>query len=221
MRISKTLVLSLLLIAVLAITVTSQSPQNSVSAEEIKTCSTVFYYENQDNYDYVTRTRSTYGNCIYYQNYTSCMNNSGPNTDCSINTNSYNYNCIIGSEQYQSYEKIGTESVLKNRSECSTSKFLVSITKDSITEKKEIDFSSWGVCVNSTENGCLAIVCGTQKGGSAVNGVFNGCDGGKSCQKFLFCKDSTQVLYKASRNDFVWEDPTYRLSQLALKEVGQ
>lgn len=69
------------------------------------------------------------------------------------------------------------------------------------------------------ENDCVAVLCGTLEGGRAWNGIFNGCDGGKSCQKFLFCEDGVQVLYKAAREDFVEHDPTFKLDKLAYEEV--
>ncbi len=203
MRINKLLVLVSLLISILALTVASQISQvtSTISFEDVKTCNTIFYDEVQN----------VYGNCIYYHNYTSCLNTSGLNTDCSLNQIQRNFTC-----------KTGEDIVKKNSTECKPlNKFIVSINKGSLIEKKEVDFSSWGVCVQSTENNCLAITCGTLKGGSARNGIFNGCDGGKSCQKFLFCPDVIKVLYKDSRDDFVAEDPTFNLPKLAYKEVRQ
>ena len=202
MKINKSLALILLLIGLLALTVASQiSPTTTISVEDVKTCTTNFYDEVQN----------VYGNYNHYHNFTLCLNTSGPNTDCSPKQ------AILVLTQ-----KIGEVIFTKNKTDCKPlNKFVVSINKDSLIEKKEIDFSNWGVCVNFTENGCLAITCGTLKGGSARNGIFNGCDGGKSCQKFLFCQDKIEVLYKASRNDFVREDPTFHLPTLALKEVGQ
>lgn len=220
MKINKSLVLVLLLISLLALAVASQISQlTDVSLEESKSCNEVFYQDFQDVYGYVTRDRNAQTSCLYYHNYTHCTNVSGANTDCSQRQDIYNKSCFAGMELYQSYEKIGREIVLKNKTECSANKFTITIAKGS--EKKEIDFSTWGVCVNSTEYGCLAITCGTLKGGSARNSIFNGCDGGKSCQKFLFCQDGVQVLYKASRSDFVRYDPTFQLNQLTIKEVGQ
>ncbi|MBI2541636.1 hypothetical protein HYV80_02930 [Candidatus Woesearchaeota archaeon] len=200
--------LALVMVVLLSITALSQlSPiidtkskttqvTPTISLEEKDTCITTFYNEVQN----------VYSNCIHYLNSTGCLNTTGPNTDCSVTQSQINYSC-----------KTGEITAAKNTTECSSNKFIVSIGK----VKKEVDFSSWGVCVNSTENNCLAITCGTLKGGSARNGIFNGCDGGKSCQKFLFCEDSTRVLYKASRSDFIYEDPTFHLSKLAYQEVTQ
>ena len=201
MKISATLVLAVLLISFLALTAASQISQvtNAISVEEVKACTTSSYDEVQ----------TVYGNCFYYLNYTNCLNTTGPNTACSTDQNIINFTC-----------KTGEIILNKNRTDCQpASKFIVSIAKGAVTEKKEIDFSEWGVCVNSTENNCLVVTCGTLKGGSARNGIFNGCDGGKACQKFLFCPDGVRVLYKASRNDFVEYDPTFHLSPLAIKEV--
>src|SRR3989338_6358250 len=185
--------LALVIGVLLSITALSQAPITSVvskisqvtptiSLNETEACTTSFYNEIE----------SIYGNCIHYLNSTGCLNTTGPNTDCSVAQEVINFSC-----------KTGEISVTKNITECeSNGKFIASIDKGSAIEKKEVDFSNWGVCVNNTENNCLAITCGTLKGGSARNGIFNGCDGGKSCQKFLFCGDGTKVLYKASRNGF-------------------
>jgi len=203
MKISISVVLLVLLISLLALTVSSQISQvtNAVSIEDVKTCNTIFYDELQPIYE----------NCIYYHNYTSCLNTSGSNTDCSLKQDTRTIEC-----------KTGEITLNKNKTNCQpVTKFVISISKDTLTQKKEIDFSSWGVCINTTENSCLAVTCGTLAGGSARNGIFNGCDGGKSCQKFLFCQDSIKTLYKASRSDFVEYDPTFHLSILAVNEVGQ
>ena len=202
MKISKYLVLAIFLISLLAFTVTSQISQISITAEEKQNCAVTYYNQTENVYGYATKTRDTYGTCF--------------NT-----ANQSNYACVNGTESYQSYEVVGSQVLLKNNTECRTNSFVVSTTKGVITEKKEIDFSAWGVCVNSTENGCLAITCGSLQGGSARNGIFNGCDGGKSCQKFLFCQDGTKVLYKGAKSDFNVEDPTFHLSQLNLKEVAK
>lgn len=207
----KIMVLAVVMAVLLSITALSQAPITNViskisqvtptiSLNETETCTTSFYNEIE----------GVYGRCTHYFNSTSCLNTTGPNTGCSVAQEVTNFSC-----------KTGEVTVTKNITECkSNDKFIISIDKG-IAIKKEVDFSNWGVCINTTENGCLAITCGTLKGGSARNGVFNGCDGGKSCQKFFFCDDSTKVLYKASRNDFVEYDPTFQLNSLAVKEVGQ
>ncbi|MDP3765315.1 MAG: hypothetical protein Q8R04_02280 [Nanoarchaeota archaeon] len=203
MNIGKFVVLTISIVGILSLIVASQISQvtNAISIEESQSCNTIFYDDIQP----------IYGTCINYINYTSCLNTSGPNTDCSLNQVQLNFSCQTGS--------LVTP---KNLTECKPlNKFILSIDKGAFVDKKEVDFSSWGICINSTENNCSAIICGSLQGGSARNGVFNGCDGGKSCQKFLFCQDGVKILYKASREDFVEEDPTFHLSKLAYKEVGQ
>ena len=214
MKKNKMLVIAILLVVLLAITTASQisSKQelwkisqitSKISIEEKEICETT-------NYEV---TKILYGNCISYSNYTSCLNTSGANTDCVPRTDILTYQCALGNQLVQ-----------KNKTQCklddSSQRLVIDIRDGANTVKKEIDFSNW-VCVKSTENYCLAITCGTLQGGSARNGIFNGCDGGKSCQKFLFCDNEIKVLYKASRDDFVEQDPTFQLSKLTYKEVGQ
>ena len=201
MSINKNVVLSLLLISLLALTVSSQNSKSksTISVEEAKSCSAVFYDE------YV----SIIQNCAYYKNYTSCLNNSGPNTNCIPKQDKLNFKCETAKSK-----------IKRNSTQCSPlNKFTVSVNKANSVEKKEIDFSNWGACIQGIEDNCIAITCGSEHGGSAVNGAFNGCDGGKSCQKFIFCDGKTKVLYKASRSDFVEEDPTYHLTKLGYREV--
>ncbi|MBI1935983.1 hypothetical protein HYS31_06090 [Candidatus Woesearchaeota archaeon] len=202
MKIGKSILLFILLASLLAFAVSSQQPQStSISLEEKKSCITRFYDEVQP----------IIGNCIHYYNYTRCLNITGPNTGCSLQQAQISYSC-----------KTGEIIIKKNSTECKPlDKFVVTANNGALIQKKEIDFSSWGTCVNNTENGCLAITCGTLKGGSARNGIFNGCDGGKQCQKFIFCGDGTKILYKAARNSFVSQDPTFRISPLEIKEVGE
>ena len=58
----------------------------TISLEEKETCTTKFYDEVQD----------VYGNCVYYHNYTDCLNTSGPNTDCSLQQDTWDFRCRIG-----------------------------------------------------------------------------------------------------------------------------
>ena len=201
MKLNK-LILFICLILLFAISVGSQiSPViNRVTVEESESCNTIPYNEIQ----------TIYGNCTESKTYTNCLNVTGPNT-----------NCLQQQSQLISSCKTGEAIVAKNKTECIPSKFIITITNNNIIEKKELNFNGWGACVQSVENDCVVVLCGSQHGGSAVNGIFNGCDGGKSCEKFLFCKDGVKVLYKASRDNFVEEDPTFHLSKLTYKEVGK
>ncbi len=214
MRINKYIVLALILFVLLSILALSQieisdpdsyseskftNVNDKIEVEEKQDCYVSFYNSTQDVYGYVTRVRDTYGTCF------------NP-------ANQSNYTCVTGTEEYQNYEITGTIPVVKNTTNCRPRSFVVSVNG----ERKEIDFYGWGVCIQEVENNCLAVICGTLSGGSAWNGQFIGCDNGKSCQKFLFCEDgTTKALYKASREDFVEEDPTFQLTKLELKGVGR
>lgn len=221
MKINKVLLLTLL-VALLAIVVRSQSPHSStISIEEKKDCAISDYTDTENVYGYISRERDAYGNCPYYYDYTHCLNLTGPNTVCTVQRGSFNTTCKTGLEQYQSYEVVGKVQVTKNVTKCIPKSFIVSIALGRKIEKREIDFSSWGVCVQGNEGDCLTITCGNLQGGSARNGVFNGCDGGKSCQKFMFCQDGKKVLFKATRGEFLEEDPTFHLNKITSKDVGE
>lgn len=200
MKIKIFIALIILLISLLALTTASQISQvtNSISLEELQTCTTNFYDEIQP----------IYGNCINYYNYTGCLNTSGPNTDCSLQQSQINFSCRTG-------ELI----VAKNSTECKPdNKFTVTIDKGTKIEKKEIDFSDWGACINYTENGCLIVTCQSRYDG-ANDGQFHGCKGGTSCQKFEICDNKVKTFYQNSRAGFVENDPSFYLNKLPLAEV--
>ena len=94
MKISKSIVLAILIVSILALAVSSQISQTSISLQENKECITTYYNATEKVYDYATKTRDTYGTCF-----------NSPNS-------SY-YTCINGTEQYQVYEVIGTQTLLK------------------------------------------------------------------------------------------------------------
>ncbi|MBI2101434.1 hypothetical protein HYT53_02385 [Candidatus Woesearchaeota archaeon] len=172
----------------------------TISIEQQETCTTSFYDEIQP----------LYGDCTYYNNYTLCLNTSGSNTACSPQQSTWNFQC-----------KTGEITFARNLTECKPhDKFIVSINKGAVVEKKEIDFSQWGACIQNTENNCLIVTCVSNEDG-AFKGQFTDCKGGKSCQKFEICDNKVRVFYKNSREDFVEEDPTFYLSKLALMEVGK
>lgn len=171
-----------------------------ISLEEKETCTTSFYDEVQD----------VYRDCIYYNNYTSCSNTTGPNTGCSLQQDKRNFEC-----------KTGEITVAKNRTECKPNdEFIISIDKGDAVLKKQIDYSDWGPCVYSKENNCLIVTCVSLYDG-AHKGQFTDCKGGKSCQRFEICDDSIKTFYKNSREDFVADDPTFYLNKLAVKEVSK
>ena len=212
MKINKTLVLTLFLVSLLAVTVASQiipittsitethQLTPNIGLEETSTCTIDFYSVLQD----------VYADCIYYYNYTLCSNVSGLNTGCSQQQNSWNTTC-----------KTGQITITKNNTLCRpNNEFTININQNNVILKKQIDFSDWGPCIYNAENNCLIVTCVSNDDG-AFQGKFTDCNGGKSCQKFEVCDNKIRVFYKNSREDFVEDDPTFYLSQLALKEVAK
>lgn len=169
----------------------------SINLEQNETCTTIFYDEQQE----------IYNNCIYYDNHTTCLNLSGPDTDCSLSQDSIDTKC----------KEIIT--AVRNKTECKPDdKFIISIDKGTIVLKHQIDFSDWGPCIYKEENNCLIVTCVSLYDG-AHKGQFIDCNGGKTCQKFELCDNSIKTFYKNSREDFVEEDPTFHLNKLTIKEV--
>jgi hypothetical protein len=172
----------------------------TISLEEKETCTTEFYDEVQN----------VYGNCIYYINYTSCLNTTGSNTDCSLKQDTREFRC-----------KTGENIVVRDRTECKPNdKFIISVDQGTAVLKKQIDFSEWGPCIYNKENNCLVVTCVSRYDG-AHKGQFTDCKGGKSCQKFEICDNSIKTFYKNSREDFVENDPTFYLNKLGIKEVAK
>lgn len=197
----KLILLLFLAIFLLSIAALSQIPSTTLSLQENKDCATTYYNKTEYVYGYTNKTRDTYGTCFTEAN------------------QSY-YTCINGTEAYQIYEPVGTQIVLKNKTDCISKSFTVTITKGSATEKKGIDFSQWGACIYNNEDNCLIVVCQSIYDG-ANDGQFHGCKGGTSCQKFEFCDNGIKISYKNSRNEFVEYDPTFYLPKLALREVKE
>ncbi|MBI2523034.1 hypothetical protein HYW19_01470 [Candidatus Woesearchaeota archaeon] len=172
----------------------------TISLEEKNTCTTSFYDKVQDVYE----------NCIHYHNYTRCLNTTGSNTACSLQQDQINFQC-----------KIGETTVIKNTTECRpNNEFIISIDQGTATLKKQIDFSDWGPCVYEAQNSCLIVTCQSIYDG-ANDGKFHGCKGGTSCQKFEICDNSIKTFYKNSRENFVEDDPTFHLNELAIKETAK
>lgn len=171
----------------------------TISLEEKDTCTTEFYDEVQDVYE----------NCIYYYNYTSCLNTTGPNTGCSLQQNTRNSQC-----------KASSITTVKNTTECKANELIVSMNQGVATLKKQLDFADWGPCVYEEQNSCLVVTCVSLYDG-AHNGQFVDCNGGKSCQRFEICDNSIKALYKNSRDDFIDNDDSFNLPRLAVKEVGE
>jgi hypothetical protein len=167
--------------------------------KESKTCTTEFYDE----------ATPIYGTCTFYHNYTLCLNTSGPNTDCSNQQSTRQFQCQTGSS-----------TIAKNKTTCIPNKeFVIEIDNAGTILKKKIDYSDWGPCIREIQGNCLVVTCVSLYDG-AHNGEFTDCSGGKSCQRFTICEDSITTEYKNSRNDFVEDDPTFYYKRLHVQEVG-
>src|SRR3989338_3040707 len=76
---------------------------DDISLEEVKDCKTVYWEETEPIYGYVTRERALYGNCTEWSE---------------ENQTFYDYACVKGTEQYQSYEEVGEKTLQKSKEEC-------------------------------------------------------------------------------------------------------
>lgn len=172
----------------------------TIDLEEAETCTTSFFEE----------TQPVYGTCTFYDNYTSCLNTTGPNTACGEQHSTHDYRC-----------QKGAISATKNKTECAPNKEFVLDMKNGTKTllKKNIDFSDWGPCIREKKNGCLIVTCVSYYDG-AHNGEFVDCRGGKTCQRFEICGDGIKITYKNSREDFAEDDPTFYYKRLNIEEVG-
>ena len=173
---------------------------DTINVEQKKICETAFYDEMQD----------IYGDCTYYNNYTLCLNTTGPGTGCSYVQDQRDYRC-----------KTGEKTIRYNKTVCRPDdKLIISIDKGAIVAKKQIDYSDFGPCVYEEENDCLILTCQSKYDG-ANDGKFHGCKSGTSCQKFKICDGSIKTYYKNSREDFAESDPSFFLPELSLEEVEE
>ncbi len=175
-----------------------------ISLEEKETCTTAFYEDARD----------IIGNCAYYDNHTYCSNASGPDTECSFQQTTSNFQC-----------KTGESIIQRNRTECKPdNKFVILIDQGTATLKKQIDYSDWGPCIYAQEsingNSCLVVTCVSLYDGAHL-GKFTDCNGGKSCQKFEICENSIRTFYKNSREDFVEYDGSFYLPELGINEAEE
>ena len=172
-----------------------------ISVEEKNTCTTEFYNDVQD----------VFGACTYYNNRTSCLNTTGPNTACSTQQSTWAFSC-----------KTGENIVTKNKTTCKANdEFLITIDQGNAVLKKKIDYSEWGPCIHSQENingnSCLVVTCVSLYDG-AHKGQFTDCNGGKSCQRFEICDGSIKSFYKNSREEFTQDDPSFYMPKLEVSE---
>ena len=169
---------------------------DSAVINEIEDCHTEFYDEAEDIFGYAAMEKNVYGSCIYYNSYTYCLNTSGANTDCSAEQLAHNYSCIIGTEPYQSYKKIGEQTIQKNRTVCDKTGYSVDIAGSA----KKIDFEKAGYYCSLDGN---IITCD-----SVYDGDGDGkCKSGETCIKFQITSKGISTVQK-------------RIDSAALKDIG-
>ena len=193
---SKTfLILSILTILSTISVISAIVLDNNVTVNEIQDCTTEFYDETEDVFGYVTRERNVYNNCIYYHNYTLCLNTSGANTDCSQEQLVYNVTCAIGTESYQSYEKLSEKVVQKNKTVCSKKAYTIGIAGST----KKIDFGKAGYYCSLDGN---IVTCDSVHDGNGDGK----CKSGETCIKFEITSQGINTLQK-------------RIDSVALKDI--
>lgn len=194
---SKTFLILLVLTILSTITVISAIVlDNNVTVNEIQDCTNEFYDATEDVFGYVTRVRNVYDNCIYYHNYTLCLNTSGANTDCSQEQLVYNVTCAIGTESYQSYEKVSEQIVQKNKTACDKRAYTIDIAGST----KKINFANAGYYCSLDAN---IVTCD-----SIYDGNGDGkCKSGETCIKFEITGSGVNTTLR-------------RIDSVALKEIG-
>lgn len=168
----------------------------NVTVNEIKDCYTEFYDETEDIFDYVARERDVYGSCIYYLNTTKC-NDEPFNTSCYINTTEKGFQCAIGKESYQNYEKVSEQIVQKNKTVCTKKAYTIDIAGSG----KKIDFAKSGYYCNLEGN---ILTCDSVHDGDG-NGVCHP-GGGETCIKFELTSQGINTIHK-------------RIGSVALKDI--
>ena len=168
---------------------------NNVTVNEIQDCTTKFYDATEDVFGYVTRERNVYENCVNYHNYTLCLNTSGANTDCSQEQLVYNVTCAIGTESYQSYEKVSEQVVQKNKTICNKRAYTIDIADST----KNINFSKAGYYCSLEGN---IVTCDSVHDGNGDGK----CKSGETCIKFEITSQGINTLQK-------------RIDSVALKDI--
>ena len=192
---SKPFLILLVSITLLTISIISAIVMDNAIVNEIQDCTTEFYDATEDVFDHVTRERNVYGNCIYYHNYTHCLNTSGTNTDCSEEQVTYEWRCVIGTESYQSYEKVAEKVVQKSKTICNKKGYTIDVAGS----KKKIDFDKAGYYCSLEGN---IITCDSVHDGNGDGK----CKSGETCIKFEITKKGINTISK-------------RIDSVALKDI--
>ncbi len=173
---------------------------DSLSYERDEVCTTTFHDEMEQ----------IRGMCNHYHNYSTCLNTTGPNTDCTKHQEIRKYPCIV-KEQNKRVNATDCEQKEKLNIEVKQKKGLV--------KKYDLDHSDFGPCKQEKSGDCLIITCVDRYDG-AHNGQFVGCRVGQ-CQRFEICPDVIKTYYKNSGKEFVDFDPTFYGKEMKLVEVPQ
>jgi len=168
---------------------------DNVTVNEIQNCYDEFYDEIEDVFDYVTRERDLYNNCIYLSNSTSCEDEPF-NTSCVTNTKEIEQQCVIGTESYENYEKVRVQVVQKSKTICNNEGYTIDIAGSS----KKIDFVKAGYYCSLDGN---IITCDSVHDGNG-DGI---CHSGETCIKF---EVTSKGINKIQR----------KIDSVALKDMG-
>jgi len=167
---------------------------DNVTVNEIQNCYNEFYDVTEDVFDYVTRERNVYGDCIFYLNSTVCEDEPF-NTSCVTDTTEQVYQCAIGKEPYQSYEKVSEQVVQKSKTICNNEGYTIDIAGS----KKKIDFDKAGYYCSLDGN---IITCDSVYDGNG-DGI---CHSGETCIKFKITSEGINTIHK-------------RIDSVALKDI--
>lgn len=192
---SKLFLILLVLTILSTILISAVVVDDNVIVNEIEDCSTEFYDEIEDVFDNVTRDRDVYGSCVYYNNYTTCLNSTGPDTDCSAEQLTYDFTCTIGTESYQSYEKVSEKTVQKSKTTCNKRGYTIDIAGSN----KKIDFAKAGYYCSLDGN---ILTCDSVHDGNG-DGI---CKSGETCIKFEITSKGINTISK-------------RIDSVALKDI--
>ena len=188
------LFLILLVLTILSTIISAIVLDNGVTVNEIQNCYEELYNEIEDIFDNVSKERDVYDNCIYHSNSTVCADQP-LNTSCVTNTTEIVYQCVIGKESYQSYEKVGEQVVQKSKTTCDKKSYEIDIA-GSI---KKIDFDKAGYYCSLDGN---IITCDSVHDGNG-DGI---CKSGETCIKFEITSGGINTIQK-------------RIDSIALKDI--
>lgn len=192
----KNLLIMVFVLAALSIVVYAAT---RISIQKTTDCKTVYYDETEDIYEYVTKERPVYGICTAFSE---------------ENQTEYEYRCQTGTEEYESYEKTGEQTVQKSKEVCRD--MTMDIILDGPTPKNyNLEYGDWGKCTYTSEDTTLIITCDSKLDGNN-DGI---CKPGESCVQFRITTNGVQRFEKNSRYDWVEHDDTFVEERLQMEVV--